>query len=127
MNTVVIGMGSNINPEQNFRDAKERISTALKLINSSRPKYTKPFGFADQDDFLNCVLIIETEKEKEEVIRILKSIESSLGRERTTNKDGPRTIDLDILVWNNEVIDSDVYSRNFLKDSILELIPGFKF
>ncbi len=57
----------------------------------------------------------------------LREIESGLGRVRTGNKNGPRTIDLDILVWNGEVVDDDVYEREFLKTSIRELLPGFTF
>ena len=127
MNTAVIGVGSNINPEENVRCAKDKISLELKLINSSPPVYTKPVGYENQDDFLNCALIIETENDKEGVKKILKAIEIELGRKKVFNKYGPRTIDLDILIWNNEVIDSDVYSRKFLRKSILELLPGFKF
>jgi len=56
--------------------------------------------------------------------RRLREIESGLGRVRTANKNGPRTIDLDILVWNGEVVDADVYERGFLRDSIIELLPG---
>ncbi|MCD6115578.1 2-amino-4-hydroxy-6-hydroxymethyldihydropteridine diphosphokinase, partial [bacterium] len=55
--------------------------------------------------------------------RFLKDVEKSLKRERTENKFGPRTIDLDIVVWNNAVIDDDVYTRGFLKKAVKFLIP----
>ena len=127
MNTAVIGVGSNINPEKNIDLAKKKISLEVQLIKVSKLVFTKPIGYENQDDFLNGALLIETEQEKDSVDKILKNIEIELGREKSLNKNGPRTIDLDILLWNNEIIDSDVYSRNFLKESILELLPDFKF
>ena len=127
MNTVVIGVGSNINPENNIRLAKQKISSEVRLIRSSTLVFTKPIGYEDQDDFLNGALLIETELEKESIEEILKNIEAELGRKKSLNKFGPRTIDLDILLWNDEIMDSDVYSRNVLKESILELLPDFKF
>jgi 2-amino-4-hydroxy-6-hydroxymethyldihydropteridine diphosphokinase len=53
----------------------------------------------------------------------LKELESKLGRVNTDNRYGPRTIDLDILVWNGEVVDEEVYEREFLRKSIKELLP----
>ena len=50
-----------------------------------------------------------------------------MGRIKTSNKQGPRIIDLDIVIWNNKIMDDDVYQRGFLKNSILELIPDFNF
>ena len=55
----------------------------------------------------------------------LKKIEAGLGRERTTNKNAPRTMDLDILIYNDIAIDSDIYEREYLRDSIVELLPHF--
>jgi 2-amino-4-hydroxy-6-hydroxymethyldihydropteridine diphosphokinase len=51
-------------------------------------------------------------------------LESELGRVKTDNKHGPRSIDLDILVWNGEIVDGEVYEREFLRRSIEELLPG---
>ena len=127
MNTAVIGVGSNINPEVNIKLAKEKISLEMRIIKSSKLVITKPIGYEDQDDFLNGALLVETEQEKDSMDKFLKNIESELERQKTLNKNGPRTIDLDILLWNNQIIDSDIYSRNFLMDSILELLPDFKF
>jgi len=58
---------------------------------------------------------------------LLKKIEVDMGRIKTSNKQGPREIDLDIIIWNNRVVDNDVYERKFLQNSILELLPGFVF
>ena len=127
MNTAIIGVGSNINPEKNIKLAQEKISLEVNLIQSSTLVMTKPLGYLDQKDFLNGALLIETELEKDSIIKILKKIETELGRNKTSNRNGPRTIDLDLLLWNNKIIDSDVYSRSFLRKSILELMPDFEF
>jgi 2-amino-4-hydroxy-6-hydroxymethyldihydropteridine diphosphokinase len=84
-------------------------------------------GFKEQAPFLNGALLIETELDAAALKIRLREIETALGRVRAENKYGPRTIDLDILVWNGEVVDDDVYEREFLKSSIVELLPGFIF
>ena len=56
----------------------------------------------------------------------LKNLEKKLGRVRLENKNGPRTIDLDIIIWNREVVDNEVYEREFLLNSINELLPELK-
>jgi 2-amino-4-hydroxy-6-hydroxymethyldihydropteridine diphosphokinase len=56
----------------------------------------------------------------------LKNLEKELGRIKSENKNGPRTIDLDIIVWNGKVVESEVYEREFLINSINELLPELK-
>lgn len=125
-NTLVIGVGSNIDPEKNIALARIAIETQHKLIKESSFIKTEPIGFKDQDDFTNGAYLVKTKMSQEEINSWLKELEKKLGRVRTENKNGPKTIDLDILVWNGEVIDKDVAEREFLRDSIRELIPGFE-
>lgn len=127
MNTVVVGVGSNINPRENIEVARKEISLETTLISCSKFVFTKPVGCRKQDDFLNGAFLIKTRHDRNGVNKILKNIEIKLGREKTASRNGPRTIDLDVLIWNDRVIDQDVYSRQFLKDSILELMPDFNF
>ena len=127
MNTAIIGLGSNINPQNNIRLARDKISSEVTLIKSSKLVYTEPVGYLEQDNFLNGALLVETDLEIESIVKLLKKIEIELGRKKTLNRNGPRTIDLDLLIWNDQIIDSDVYSRSFLKESILELLPDFNF
>ncbi len=126
MNRAVIGLGSNINPEENIRRAKEAIDGEFKIIKSSSFVETEPVGFKEQDRFINGALLIETELGADSLESRLKNLESELGRVKTDNKYGPRTIDLDILVWNGEVVDEEVREREFLRRSIEELIPGIE-
>lgn len=127
MNTVVVSVGSNVNPIENIETAKEKVSREFNFIRSSSFKETKPIGFKDQDDFYNGAFLVQTDKELDEVNIVLKKIEVEVGRVKTSNKQGPREIDLDIIIWNNVVVDNDVYERNFLRSSVLELLPGFLF
>jgi 2-amino-4-hydroxy-6-hydroxymethyldihydropteridine diphosphokinase len=123
VNRVVIGLGSNINAEENIRRAKEAIAGEFTLIKSSSFVETEPVGFKEQDRFINGALLIETESDAGGLKSWLKELESKLGRVNTDNRYGPRTIDLDILVWNGEVVDEEVYEREFLRKSIKELLP----
>ena len=123
MNRVVVGLGSNINPEKNIKLAIKEIDCHHIIISESEIIETEPVGFLDQDNFLNGALLVETKFGMDKLKLWLKEVENKLGRIRTTNKNGPRTIDLDIVVWNGEVIDDDIYKRDFLKESVLEVLP----
>lgn len=127
MNTAVVSVGSNINPIENIETAKKKISREFNFISFSSFKETKPIGFKNQDDFYNGAFLLQTDKELDEVNMLLKKIEVDIGRVKTSNKQGPREIDLDIIIWNNVVVDNDVYERKFLQNSVLELLPGFVF
>ena len=54
-------------------------------------------------------------------------MEKDLGRVASAERFGPRTIDLDIVVWNGKVVDKDFYSRDYLKESVLELLPDLQY
>lgn len=83
-------------------------------------------GFTEQPDFLNGAFLIQTEDSWEIFNRKLKQIEIDQGRVKTENKNGPRSIDLDIVVWNKKIVDPDFYRRDFIKKTVLELIPDLK-
>ena len=69
---------------------------------------------------------METQLDRHAVKAVLRGIENELGRIRTANKDGPRTIDLDVVVWNGGIVDDDVFQRDFLKQAVLELMPSLQ-
>ena len=123
INSVIIGVGSNINPVFNVNQAENEIKAIGVLKQKSNFFYTKPLLYKDQNDFLNGVLHIETPYEKSELNKILKSIEFKLGRIRDENKNGPRTIDLDIVIFNNQILDRDVFKRDFFRIPIIEIFP----
>jgi 2-amino-4-hydroxy-6-hydroxymethyldihydropteridine diphosphokinase len=123
MNRAVIGIGSNIDPEENIGKARDAIAGEFKVIKSSSFVETEPVGYKEQRNFINGALLIETDMDIKGLKSRLRMLESGMGRVRSENRDGPRKIDLDILVWNGEVVDGEVYERNFLITSIGELLP----
>jgi 2-amino-4-hydroxy-6-hydroxymethyldihydropteridine diphosphokinase len=96
----------------------------VKIIQVSKMVQTKPIGITDQPDFTNGAVRILTEMELKDLSLYLKELEDRMGRDRSQKKFGPRNIDLDILIWNNAVMDEDYFTRDFLRNSAAEL--GFK-
>ena len=123
---VVIGLGSNIDPEANLEQAVQELKSRFKVSKRSQWTRTKPIGIQDQPDFYNGALLMETELEQQSLKKELKRIEDLLGRDRSLPKYGPRTIDLDILIWNKKVIDEDYYERDFLRKGVEEIIPDLE-
>ena len=123
---VVIGLGSNIDPEANLEQAVQELKSRFKVSKLSQWIRTKPIGIQDQPDFYNGALLMETELEQQSLKKELKQIEDILGRDRSLPKFGPRTIDLDILIWNKEVVDQDFYEREFLRKGVEEIIPDLE-
>ena len=123
---VVIGLGSNIDPEVNLEQAVQELKSRFRVSKRSQWTRTKPIGIQDQPDFYNGALLMETELEQQSLKQELKRIEDILGRDRSLPKFGPRTIDLDILIWNKKVVDEDYYKRDFLRKGVEEIIPDIK-
>lgn len=126
MNLVVIGVGSNIDPALHLDQAREALSREHVFLAESSRRITKPIGFAEQPDFLNAVFLVKTSQPIKEFKFYLKQLEDRLGRVRTANKFGPRTMDLDVVVWNGKVMDPDFYTRKFIKELTLEILPNLK-
>lgn len=124
MNRIVVSIGSNIDPEANVEKALTRMAHEFTIVKKSEFVYTEPLLYHGQPKFLNGSVLIEAPQGQEEAVTILKRIEKELGRIRTANKNGPRTIDLDVVVVNGEIVDNDVYERDFLRRAVEELLPG---
>jgi len=100
-----IAIGSNIgDPIANVRRAIETLSKSYKLCSVSSLYLTKPWGYLDQPDFINAVVLIETDLLPHQLLKELQTIEKDMGRERLIHW-GPRTIDLDILTYDDLKID----------------------
>ena len=127
MHTVIIGLGSNIDPEKNVQAALDELQKHFKIIRKTPLKRTKPVGPINQPDFLNGAVLAETDKTCTEIKPILRTIEDILKRDRSGDRYGPRTIDLDILVWNDKIIDPDFYDRDFLREEVIRLKPDLKY
>ena len=108
MSTVYIGIGSNLgNRKENSLKAIELLqSSGLSLKKQSSMYETKPWGIEEQPEFINMAVVLETELRPLELLSLLKNIEVKMGRQDTV-KWGPRLIDLDILLYDNETINED--------------------
>lgn len=104
MNKAFIGLGSNIEPRKEYLDTAIGLlqeNKRIKVIQTSSIYETEPVGYLDQASFLNMVIELETSLNALDLLAECQSIEVELGRVRTI-KNGPRTVDLDILLFNNE-------------------------
>jgi 2-amino-4-hydroxy-6-hydroxymethyldihydropteridine diphosphokinase len=123
-NSVIIGIGSNINADDNIPMMLEILKTKVEVLKVSPMIKTKPIGIEDQPDYTNGAVKIATPMGMEELILVLKEIENKLGRDRTLPKFSPRTIDLDLAVWNGRIVDKDYFTRDFLRKSVQEVISS---
>jgi 2-amino-4-hydroxy-6-hydroxymethyldihydropteridine diphosphokinase len=102
--TVYLSLGSNLGDrEGNLRDAIRRLGDLGEVKRVSSFYETEPVEFTEQPWFLNCAIELETEKTPRELLQGLLAIEQAMGRQRIQPK-GPRLIDLDILLFGDEVI-----------------------
>ena len=123
---VVIGLGSNINPETHLDKAVKELTSRFRVSRLSSWSQTKPLGITDQPNFLNGALLMETDLEQKALKHELQEIENRMGRDRSLPKNGPRVIDLDILVWDKKIVDEDYYKRDFIRQEVAEILPDLK-
>jgi 2-amino-4-hydroxy-6-hydroxymethyldihydropteridine diphosphokinase len=128
-----VSVGSNIDPEENTARALSALGREARITKISTVYLTEPEGRPEQPLFYNCVVEIETELSPVELKqKVLREIEKRLGRERTEDKYAARTIDLDLVLYDDLVMttegltlpDPDIVRRPFLAVPLLELAPG---
>lgn len=101
---IFIGIGTNLgNRNRNIEIALEEIARIAKIVKKSTVIETKPVGYSNQGDFLNLAIQIETDLEPPDLLIGLHEIEHKMGRVRGI-QNGPRIIDLDILLYKNQTI-----------------------
>ena len=106
MNKAYIGLGTNMGDrEANLRDALLELGAMpeIEIVSLSSIYETDPVGYIDQGNFLNLVVCVHTELDAQSLLTACMEIEQKLGRKREIRW-GPRTIDLDILLYNQENI-----------------------
>jgi 2-amino-4-hydroxy-6-hydroxymethyldihydropteridine diphosphokinase len=110
MPTAYIGLGANLpgpagSPEATLAAAAKRLAKLGRVRRRSSLYSTAPVGFADQPRFLNAVVALETRLAPRALLEALLEIERALGRDRSTSQEnGPRTLDLDILLYGDLVL-----------------------
>lgn len=124
-----IGLGSNLG------DREQSIRRAAELIGARRVstiRETEPWGIEDQPFFLNAVAEVETDLPPRRLLDRLLEVERKLGRTRDGARFGPRTIDLDLLLYGDETIDEAglqvphprLHERRFVLEPLAELEPS---
>ena len=112
MRMAYIGMGGNLaswagTAEATLASAALRLERLGRVVRRSRLYSTEPVGFAEQPRFVNAVVALQTELEARELLQGLLAIELEFGRDRSAGfQNGPRTLDLDILLFGEERIDA---------------------
>jgi 2-amino-4-hydroxy-6-hydroxymethyldihydropteridine diphosphokinase len=122
MNSAILALGSNIDPENNMAQAIQLLEEVGSVVARSPLIWTKPQGYADQGRFLNGAARIHTGLDQSEFVAGLKRIESRLKRVKTANRAGPRTIDLDLIRFNEHVVDSTYTDHAYLRLPVLEVL-----
>ena len=125
-----VGVGANLG------DREATIRAAVRLLGDdvvavSRLRETEPWGYADQPPFLNGAILLETGLEPRALLDRLLAVERELGRSRDGPRYGPRTIDLDLLLYGDRVVDEPgltvphprLHERAFALEPLLDLDP----
>ena len=127
---VYVSAGSNIEPQQNLRSALDKLERVFGKLDLSAVYRTRAVGF-EGDDFLNLVLSFVTSLPPEKVVAELDRVETSAGRYREGERFAPRTLDLDLLLYGDTVVDgpdltlprADVTDYAFVLGPLAELAP----
>jgi 2-amino-4-hydroxy-6-hydroxymethyldihydropteridine diphosphokinase len=128
-----LSLGSNLGRRAaNLARARRSLERAgVEVVKASSVYETEPVDFADQPWFLNQALEVRTDLDPPALLRVVRSIESALKRKRTVAK-GPRTIDIDLLLAGDLVINTAelvvphprLHRRNFVLVPLAEIAPG---
>ena len=133
MTLAYILIGSNVHPKSNYPKALRRLRAIGTVIGMSSVYETAPIGDNSQGSFYNGAILLETELDAHALKRALRIIEKQLGRVRTASPDAPRTIDLDLVLFNHAIIrDADLHvpdplilKRPFLALVLAEITPSY--
>jgi 2-amino-4-hydroxy-6-hydroxymethyldihydropteridine diphosphokinase len=129
MTLAYLSLGSNVgNREAHLQEALVRLETVGHVVVVSSFYETEPVEFTEQPWFLNCAVALETGKSPQELMQTILEIEQRMGRERVKKK-GPRSIDIDIMLFDEEIIDSEqltiphpaMHERRFVLEPLAEI------
>ncbi len=129
--TVYLSLGANLGErEHTLRSAIEAFGAIGTVAAVSSPYETEPVEVTAQPWFLNCAVALETELMPKQLLARLLALEQEFGRRRTQLK-GPRTLDIDILLFGNAVVDTPrltiphpaMHERRFVLEPLAEIAP----
>jgi 2-amino-4-hydroxy-6-hydroxymethyldihydropteridine diphosphokinase len=129
-----VGLGSNMGDRERMLWGAIHMlafNTEVDVAAVSSIRETDPVGVVDQARFLNAVVAVDTELGPRALLELLLSVERELGRTREGRRFGPRTIDLDLLLYGDEVVDEPdltvphprLHERRFALEPLAELDP----
>jgi len=122
----LIGIGSNIDPEKNIPKAVNLLAHDVDIEACSRVWQNPAIG-SDGPDYLNAAITIRSSHQLQDLKhRLLLPLESRLDRVRKTNKNADRTIDLDILIFDGQALDEELWTQAHVSVPCAELMPEFK-
>jgi len=130
-----VGLGANLGDrEGSIHAAVERLRARpdMTVVAVSHLRETEPVGIVDQPRFINAAVALDTNLGARELLDVLLAIERELGRTRTGPRYGPRTIDLDLLLYGDEIVDEPgltvphprLHERRFALEPLADLAPG---
>jgi 2-amino-4-hydroxy-6-hydroxymethyldihydropteridine diphosphokinase len=128
---VYLSLGSNVGDRAaNLEAAIARLNSLGEVVAVSSFYETEPVGFAAQPWFLNCVVKLDTEKTPKQLLAGILDLEQEMGRRRM-QKNGPRTIDIDILLYGDSIIKTKgliiphpaMHERRFVLEPMAEIAP----
>lgn len=129
-----ISIGSNINAAKNIKKCIELIKEEFPIIKVSYYYETKPYGYENQKNFINLAVKVRINLTPKDLLKKLQSIEKKLGRARKM-LNGPRTIDLDILIYGNKTVKEKglsiphkgLFERDFMLIPLLDIYPYIRY
>lgn len=131
MTLAYLSLGANLDDrEGRLREAIRRLEALGRVVSVSSFYETEPVEMTEQPWFVNCAVALETDRAPNQLMIELLNIEKKMGRRRVQKK-GPRSIDLDILLYGNEVIESPSLTiphpampqRRFVLEPLAEIAP----
>jgi 2-amino-4-hydroxy-6-hydroxymethyldihydropteridine diphosphokinase len=131
---VYLSLGSNVGDRAaNLSSAIEQLRTLGDVVKISSFYETEPVEFTAQPWFLNCAIKLDTEKMPKQLLAAILNIEQGMGRRRTQKK-GPRSIDIDILLFGNSLIDTKgltvphpaMHERRFVLEPLAEIAADIR-
>ena len=134
LHQALLSLGSNIDPEKNLPAAVRELGRYGRVRQVSTVWQSLPLGNPDQPDYLNAALWLETSLSARELKEnAIAEIETGLGRVRGTDRNAPRTIDIDIMLFNHErlrlgqrsIPDPEVLERAFVAIPLAEIAPDY--
>lgn len=130
--TILIGLGSNLDPEQHLPRAVGWLAERFAAVRVSTFYRTRPLGDAAQPPFVNGVAAALTNTPVPEVKACLRELEARAGRQRTADKYAPRTLDLDLLLYGALLAEAwqlpapELLTRDFVLLPAAELLPQWR-